>query len=171
MRLLVLFLVCSIGLTYAADSYAQKALISIDVRNQRVEDILKEIEEQSDFDFFFNNKHVDLNRRVSVSADKSNIFSVLKEIFSGTNVKYSVLDKKIIFRNTPLEEGLRMLEKRYNVEFIIKNDRLKGDSFTGTFTNQRLERILEYFQLSSQIRWRYLDSPDIKDEKSKIEIY
>ena len=29
---------------------------------------------------------------------------------------------KIIFRNTPLEEGLRMLEKRYNVEFIIKND-------------------------------------------------
>ena len=61
-----------------------------------MEDILKEIEEQSDFDFFFNNKHVDLNRRVSVSADKSNIFSVLKEIFSGTNVKYSVLDKKII---------------------------------------------------------------------------
>ena len=96
MRLLVLFLVCSIGLTYAADSYAQKALISIDVRNQRVEDILKEIEEQSDFDFFFNNRHVDLNRRVSVSADKSNIFSVLKEIFAGTNVKYSVLDKKII---------------------------------------------------------------------------
>ena len=78
---------------------------------------------------------------------------------------------KIIFRNTPLEEGLRMLEKRYNVEFIIKNDRLKGDSFTGTFTNQRLERILEYFRLSSQIRWRYLDSPDMKDEKSKIEIY
>ena len=70
-----------------------------------------------------------------------------------------------------LEEGLRMLEKRYNVEFIIKNNRLKGDSFTGTFTNQRLERILEYFRLSSQIRWRYLDSPDMKDEKSKIEIY
>lgn len=78
---------------------------------------------------------------------------------------------KIIFRNTPLEEGLRMLEKRYNVEFIIKNDRLRGDSFTGTFTNQRLERILEYFQLSSQIRWRYLDSPNIADERSKIEIY
>lgn len=78
---------------------------------------------------------------------------------------------KIIFRNTPLEEGLRMLEKRYNVEFILKNERLKGDSFTGTFMNQRLERILEYFRLSSQIRWRYLDSPDITEEKSKIEIY
>lgn len=96
MRLLILFLVCSIGLGYAADSYAQKAMISIDAHNQRVEDILKEIEEQSDFDFFFNNKHVDLNRRVSVLADKSNIFNVLKRVFAGTNVKFSVLDKKII---------------------------------------------------------------------------
>ena len=42
MRLLILFLVCSIGLCYASDSYAQKTLISIDVHNQRVEDILKE---------------------------------------------------------------------------------------------------------------------------------
>lgn len=80
-------------------------------------------------------------------------------------------DGKIIFKNTLLEEGLRMLEKRYNVEFVIKNNRLKGDSFTGTFTNQRLERILEYFQLSSQVRWRYLDSPNINDKKSRIEIY
>lgn len=80
-------------------------------------------------------------------------------------------DGKIIFKNTLLEEGLRMLEKRYNVEFVIQNNRLKDDSFTGTFTNQRLERILEYFQLSSQVRWRYLDSPNINDKKSRIEIY
>lgn len=78
---------------------------------------------------------------------------------------------KIIFRNTPLEEGLRMLEKRYNVAFIIKNNRLKEYSFTGTFANQRLERILEYFRLSSHVRWRYLDSRDITEEKTKIEIY
>lgn len=80
-------------------------------------------------------------------------------------------DGKIIFKNTFLEEGLRMLEKRYNVEFVIQNNRLKDDAFTGTFTNQRLERILEYFQLSSRIRWRYLDSLQMTDEKSKIEIY
>ena len=78
---------------------------------------------------------------------------------------------KIIFKDTPLEESLRMLEKRYNVEFIIKNERLKKYSFTGTFTHQRLERILEYFKISSRIRWRYIDSADIKDEKSRIEIY
>ena len=45
---------------------------------------------------FFNNKHVNLERRVSVSANNSNIFQVLKEVFAGTDVKFSVLDKKII---------------------------------------------------------------------------
>lgn len=80
-------------------------------------------------------------------------------------------DGKIIFRNTPLDEALRMLEKRFNVEFIVSNKRLTGNSFTGTFTEQRLERILEYFKISSKIRWRYLDGADIRDERSKIEIY
>ena len=80
-------------------------------------------------------------------------------------------DGKIVFMNTPLTEALRILGKRYNVEFILKNKVLKDDSFTGTFTNQRLERVLEYFQISSRIRWRYIETPDIKTEKSKIEIY
>lgn len=40
--------------------------------------------------------------------------------------------------------------KRYSVKFVIKNEKLKSSSFTGTFTNQRLEKILEYFKVSSK---------------------
>lgn len=78
---------------------------------------------------------------------------------------------KIIFAKTPMREALRMLEKRYNVEFIVRNEDLLEDSFTGTFTHQRLERILEYFKVSSNINWSYLESGDIKKEKSEIVIY
>lgn len=81
-------------------------------------------------------------------------------------------DGKIIFNNTSMEDILRMLSKRYNVNFTVKNKRIKEYSFTtGTFSNQRLERILEYFKISSKIRWRYLDSDDITDKKQQIEIY
>lgn len=104
MRLVILFLIYSIGFAHATDTYAQNAVVSIDAHNQRVEEILKEIENQSEFDFFFNNKHVDLNRRVSVSANKGNIFKILEEMFAGTNVKYSVLDKKIILSTNQLNE-------------------------------------------------------------------
>ena len=96
MRLFILFLICSMSFVHATDVFAQKVEISIDIHNQTVEKVLKEIEKQSGFGFFFNNKHVNLKRMVSVSVDKSDIFKVLDEIFEGTNVKYSVLDKKII---------------------------------------------------------------------------
>ena len=132
MRLLILFLVCSIGLCYASDSYAQKTLISIDVHNQRVEDILKEIEEQSDFDFFFNNRHVDLNRRVSISVDRSNIFSVLKEVFAGTNVRYSVLDKKIILS---VEVQSPQQEKKMIVSGIILD--VQGEPVIGASIQEK----------------------------------
>ena len=80
-------------------------------------------------------------------------------------------DGKLIFNDTPLDEVLHMLGKRFNVEFVLSNKELKGCSFTGTFTHQRLERIMEYFRISSRIRWRYIDSADIKTEKLKIEVY
>ncbi|MCD8309889.1 MAG: FecR family protein [Prevotellaceae bacterium] len=80
-------------------------------------------------------------------------------------------DGKIIFDNTPMEEILRMLGKRYNVEFVVTNPKLNEYAFTGSFTNQRLERIMEYFKISSRINWRYIDSADMADEKQKIEIY
>lgn len=80
-------------------------------------------------------------------------------------------DGKIVFLATPLPEALRMLEKRFNVLFVISNDRLRKEAFTGSFSNQRLERILEIFKISSNIKWRYLDTQDTINEKTRIEIY
>lgn len=80
-------------------------------------------------------------------------------------------DGRIVFDNTPMDEVLRMLGKRFNVEFVVKSKRLDEYAFTGTFTSQRLERIMEYFKISSRIKWRYLESGEMKDEKQKIEIY
>ena len=71
-----------------------------------------------------------------------------------------------------MDEVLHILGKRFNVELIVSNN-LKIDdyAFTGTFTTQRLERIMEYFKVSSRIKWRYLDSYDMEDKKQRIEIY
>ena len=74
-------------------------------------------------------------------------------------------DGKIIFQATPLPEALRMLEKRFNVTFVLSNNRLRGEAFNGSFTNQRLERILEIFKISSNIKWRYLDTQELMRER------
>ena len=96
MKLFTLFFACSLGLSHASESYAQTAIVNVEVQNRTVGEILKEIENQSEFDFFFDNTLIDLNRRVSVASRNSDIFKVLEKVFKGTNVKYSVLDKKIV---------------------------------------------------------------------------
>lgn len=96
MRFIILFVLSSISLVHAADSYAQTATVSLEIQNKTVKEVLDKIEDQSEFTFFFNTRHVNAQRRVSVSTHNSDIFKVLEQIFAGTNVSYSILDKKII---------------------------------------------------------------------------
>lgn len=106
-------------------------------------------------------------QKLIYDAEKNNV----RLYATSCQMETSWKDGKIIFVNTSLEDALYMLEKRYGVTFIIKNNRLKDNYFTGTFTNQRLDRILEYFKISSNIHWRFIESSDINAEKTKIEIY
>lgn len=83
-------------------------------------------------------------------------------------------DMKVILKNTSLEDMLKILGKRFDVEFIILNDKLKENSFTGTFENQQLSRILEHLRIASGINYTIIDAQPgeigIK-EKTKVELY
>ena len=96
MKVFIFYLFCSIGILQAAGTYAQTARISLDVNQETVANVLRQIEDASDFDFFYNNTQLDLQRRVSVSMQDSDIFRILDEVFAGTDVRYTVLDNKII---------------------------------------------------------------------------
>lgn len=76
-------------------------------------------------------------------------------------------DGLVIFRNTSFEEALNILSKRFNTEFIVKNDLLYENSFTGTFSGQHLTLILEHFRLSSGIQYKFID-PEISPNQDKI---
>lgn len=67
-------------------------------------------------------------------------------------------DGKIILDNTPLEDALRMIGNKYNVRFNIIDGNVKKYNFTGTFSNQSLDRIMHYFSISSDIHFRQTDS-------------
>lgn len=94
---------------------------------------------------------------------------VVKKV--NVDVETSWKDGHLIFKNTPFEEVLKRLSKQFNVEFVLKNPALKHNSFTATFTKQRLERILENFRISSNIRFKYIDDGNIDNERQVIEVY
>lgn len=94
---------------------------------------------------------------------------VVKEVNVGVETCWK--DGRLIFRNTPFEDILKSLSKRYNVEFILKKVSLKQNSFTATFTKQRLERILEHFRISSNIHFKFVEDGDVNTERQVIEVY
>lgn len=80
---------------------------------------------------------------------------------------------QIVLKETPLSEILWILSKRFNVEFIIKDPAFYKYSFTGVFTNQQIERVLEHFKRSSGIRYNINYELDQNGEisRSLIELY
>lgn len=102
MRTTLFMLFCFVGFISANDGYAQKTLLKITSQDKTVNELLNEIEQKTEFTFFYNNRQVDVNRRVSVQANTENVFQVLNKIFKGTDITYKVLDKSIILSNASI---------------------------------------------------------------------
>ena len=96
MKLMVFMLFLSVGLLRATGTYGQITSLTLEARNETVQQVLDKIEAQSEFSFFYNNKQVNVDRLVSINTKNQNVFSILNKLFDGTDVTYKVLDKSII---------------------------------------------------------------------------
>jgi len=90
------------GLTQvAAITYAQKATISISAQNEPLENVLKQIEKQTEFLFFYNVDEINKNERISLEKKDSRITEVLDEIFKNRDISYSIKDRHIVLTVHP----------------------------------------------------------------------
>lgn len=142
MKLLFILLICSVGLAYASDGYAQKTSITLQVNDCAIEEVLHRIERESGFSFFINSKNLNLNRRVSVSVSKKNIFKVLEQVFAGVNIEYKILDNKIVLAAKATESVQQKKERLIvgtvsdkNGEPLIGVSIIEKSSDNGTITN------------------------------------
>jgi TonB-linked SusC/RagA family outer membrane protein len=105
MRLTVFISILTIFQSYAIESYSQKTRISLDISVSKLVDVMDEIENRSEFYFLFNEKLIDTERIVSLNAKDKRIDDILDEIFKGTNVVYTITDRKIILAPDFLSES------------------------------------------------------------------
>lgn len=96
MRIIVFLLLATIFQTYANDAYAQRTKLSLNFNDTELELVLDAIENQSEFFFLYNEKLVDVHRKVTVKANDQAINEILNCLFEGTDVEYSILDRKIV---------------------------------------------------------------------------
>ena len=96
MRLSVFFLLLFVAQTFAIATYSQQTRLTLKMQDVRVIDVLSKIEDESEFFFLFNQKLVDVQRRVDVDVENENVNKILSGIFENTNVSYLVKDRQII---------------------------------------------------------------------------
>ena len=96
MKLTVFITTLTIFQAFAIESYSQKTKLTLDIKASKLVDVMDEIEACSEFYFLFNEKLIDTERLVSVSAKNRDIDEILEEVFRGTNVAYTISDRKII---------------------------------------------------------------------------
>jgi TonB-linked SusC/RagA family outer membrane protein len=96
MRIIVFLLLTGFLQVQANSAYAQKTKLSVNYKNQVLEKVLDAIESQSEFFFLYNEKLIDSRRKVTVHANNENIENILNQLFEGTDVEYSIIDRKIV---------------------------------------------------------------------------
>lgn len=83
--------------------FSQNRIISLDVSDRPVSEVLRLIEAQSGYKFFYNDVKIDKARKVSVSAKEMDIMQILEEIFEGTGTSFSIMGKNIVLSEAPKE--------------------------------------------------------------------
>ncbi len=98
MKITILLLTLTIG-GISASTYAQSFKISMEKQNTRIIEILKEIENNSEFTFFFNDNQVNVNKRTTVKAHNLSLEEVLSQIFRGLGYKYEIIGFQVLIKS------------------------------------------------------------------------
>ncbi len=94
MRVTILFVLMAVLSGYAVDTYSQSAKLTLKMENTTIREVLKAIEDQSEFRFFYSGQ-VNVDAKTSVNVNEKNIAATLDEIFQGTGISYVVYGRQI----------------------------------------------------------------------------
>ncbi|MGM0376309.1 MAG: FecR family protein [Bacteroidota bacterium] len=87
--------------------------------------------------------------QVVYSSDKCFIQQVETEIYT------SWKDGKLIFRNEPLQNIITSLERWYNVDIKLEDERIKNLKYTGTIEMESFSEILELIKATTPIEYSF----------------
>jgi len=95
MKLLTIFLLAAFAAT-SANSYSQGTRFSLRLNDITVKEVFQQIEEKSEFILLYNEKSVNLNRKVNVRVKDETVESILEQVFEGTGNNWKIYDRQIV---------------------------------------------------------------------------
>lgn len=95
MKLLTAFLIMALA-AGAGNSYSQQTKFSFRLNGATVREVFQQIEENSEFIFLYNERSVDLERKVNIRVKDETVESVMEQLFKGTGNTWKVYDRQIV---------------------------------------------------------------------------
>lgn len=94
-KFLLLFLAVSTLQAFAAVTYSQSARLTLEMENATVAQVLSAIEKETQFYFTYSVNEIDTRSKVSVRAKNESVETVLNQIFSPGEIRYTINDRHI----------------------------------------------------------------------------
>lgn len=130
---LLAFLMFAVLAVSAADSYSQAAKFSLKLKDATVREVFDHIEENSEFILLYNEKWVDVNRRVDINVKNETVEKILDQAFKGTRNVYKIYDRQVVILEDE-KAGIPANVQRQIAETQIQQPQQK--EITGTVTDE-----------------------------------
>ena len=107
---LTLFLIVFGVLQSAASVYSQTWHFSMNEKEVSIKQVLTQIENNSEFRFFYEDKNLNVNSKVGVDVNNATIEELLSQVFDKESIEYKVLDNNFIVLKPKSEKNWGLTE-------------------------------------------------------------
>ncbi|NJK96973.1 MAG: SusC/RagA family TonB-linked outer membrane protein [Bacteroidales bacterium] len=83
-------------LQVSAEGYSQNARLNLSVQNKTMLEVIRTIEKQSDYRFFFSDNYEELSKKVSIEANGESLNDVMVNLLRDKSISYKLLDGNIV---------------------------------------------------------------------------
>lgn len=128
MKLAIFILCLSMFSAVATETYSQSTRLSVSMSDVTIGDVLKSIEEQSEFRFFYTEK-ISTEQKVTVDYRKTSIDDILTNLFRDTNISYRVVRRQIALFNNNINSTEAIADQQHEIRGKISNT--KGEAIPG----------------------------------------
>lgn len=129
-KFVCIFFILNSTVVSAKDNATQ--IIMVSVKNGTIYDVFRQIENQSDYRFFYNNAEVSNDQKISIDVKSESVDQILNEISNKAALSYTISDKQIHISKT-------LKKTRAETQEVVQQ---KGRAITGVVTDKTGEGLI-----------------------------
>ena len=127
-KLSLFFFLLGIVQVFAVEGYSQQTRLSLSFSQTKLENVLNEIENQSEYYFLYNQDFVDVDQFVDIRVKDQKVEPVLDHMLSPIGISFAIYDRQIILMSKE-QENTGIIASIINVKGHVKD--YSGTSLPG----------------------------------------